>query len=344
MKHGKHIILSSEEIAAMDQALAQDRLLAEMTRRHGDPVALYEDYRNRVRESEALWKREQENLEPLKQTGTTTHFEMLPLIDWFANDEKLAGEAGVSYLIRTDEATILFDVGLNKHDSHPSPLLRNMERLGVHLSDIDIIVISHLHSDHVGGSKWKTAGTFSLSGKQQDLGEVKVFTPAMMGYPGLDPVFTSQPRKIAKGVATTGVLNSPMFYGDAGEQALIINVEDFGVVVISGCGHPGIEKIVVRAQTLIEKPVRALLGGFHLPVTTGRNITPDFRFTVTGKLPWEPLTTGDLEEKISFLKQHGVKQVGISAHDSCDTTIQTFRKAFRQGYEDIMVGRSITLK
>ncbi len=344
MKHEKHIILSPEEVAAMHQALAQDQQLQEMTHRQGDPEALYEDYRHRMKESEALWKREQENLEPLKQTGTTRRFEMLPLVDWFTSGEGLMGEAGVSYLIRTDEATILFDLGLNKTDSHPSPLLSNMEKLGLPLSDIDIIVISHHHSDHVGGKRWKTAGTFSLSGQQQDLGEVKVYTPAEMSYPGLEPVFTPQPRKIAEGVATTGVLNSPMFHGDTAEQALIINVEDFGLVVISGCGHPGIEKIVVRAQTLLEEPVRALLGGFHLPVTTGRNITPDFRFTVAGKLPWEPLTIGDLEQKISFLKEHGVQQVGISPHDSCDTTIDTFRKAFQQDYEDLVVGRNITLK
>ena len=77
------------------------------------------------------------------------------MIDWQTANEYLMGEAGVSYLIKTDQSTILFDLGLNGKQSDPSPLLHNMKHIGVAVDDFDaIVVISHNHRDHVGGSRW----------------------------------------------------------------------------------------------------------------------------------------------------------------------------------------------
>jgi metal-dependent hydrolase (beta-lactamase superfamily II) len=59
-------------------------------------------------------------------------------------------------LIRTDSATILFDLGYNMTASSPSPLEGNMASLGLTLDEIDMIVISHRHPDHVGGQNWWT--------------------------------------------------------------------------------------------------------------------------------------------------------------------------------------------
>jgi len=54
----------------------------------------------------------------------------------------LKGEAGVSYLVKTDESLILFDVGMNGKNEDTSPLLHNMKKLGIDLAKIDVIVIS----------------------------------------------------------------------------------------------------------------------------------------------------------------------------------------------------------
>lgn len=337
-------LLSAEEAARMRRALKLDNQFADKITRQGDPVSLYESFKLRTRLLEAEWEKQQKELAGFSHPGFTERFEMLPLVDWFVRDESLQGEAGVAYLIRTDQASILFDVGLNQKDSHPSPLLINMQRLGVDFGEIDAIVISHNHSDHVGGSSWKSAASFSASAVQQQLQVKKAITPVAMTYPGLNPVFAPDPLKICEGVITSGLISSPMFLSDTAEQALIICVQHLGVVVISGCGHPGIEKIILRAELLTGQPVFALLGGFHLPLTTGRNITPDYKFTVSGKLPWQSLCQADLEEKANFLKNHKVRHIGISAHDSCDTTINFFKKAFYPNYEDIVVGRKITFQ
>lgn len=336
-------ILSRDEMAALKQAMQDDTLLANYMNGYDNAVRFYEDYKLRVRRSDSIWTQEQNNLEALENIGLTESLEILPLIDWFTKNDDLIGEAGVSYLIRTDDATILFDLGRNTPNLDPSPLLWNMEKLGIGLDDIDMIVISHNHGDHTGGGQWSAENTFSLTSHQIELGDMTVYTPEEMTYPGLDPVYSPQPVKIAEGVTTIGVINCPMFFSEIGEQALAINVKDKGIVVISGCGHQTIEKIVLRTERLFNEPLYGLLGGFHLPVAEVRNIGRGYKYSVTGNLPWDHLTVEDIENKIAFLKKHGLKLTGISAHDSCDVTTSTFRKAFQGLYVDIIVGTKITL-
>lgn len=56
----------------------------------------------------------------------------------------------------------------------PSPLLHTPQRLGVGPGDVDLIVLSHLHPDHVGGLGWWLRRSFSLGNTQLDLGERRV--------------------------------------------------------------------------------------------------------------------------------------------------------------------------
>ncbi|MBM4092960.1 MAG: MBL fold metallo-hydrolase [Planctomycetes bacterium] len=58
-------------------------------------------------------------------------------------------DPGVSYLIRTNQGAVLFDVGFGP-DSHT--LAHNANRLGVRLQEVDAVAISHLHPDHMGGT------------------------------------------------------------------------------------------------------------------------------------------------------------------------------------------------
>lgn len=337
-------ILSGDEIAALNEAMADDTLFAQVVRQFGDPVKLYEHFKLNLRNADSIWSADQQNLAVMGDIGVTERFVMLPLIDYFTGDSGLIGEAGVSYLIETDDATILFDVGLNSQRRDPSPLLHNMEQLGIGIDDIDVIVISHNHGDHVGGNSWSAQKTFSLTGRQIELGEKKIYTPEKMTYPGQEPIFAHEPVKIAEGVATIGVIPCPMFFSYVGEQAIAVNVKNRGIVVISGCGHQTIEKIVYRAEKTFDKPLYGLIGGFHLPVTESRHITKIYSWLVTGKLPWDSLTKEDVETYVALLKQHGVKLVGISGHDSCDWSIQAFKKAYQDNYMDIAVGQRITLK
>lgn len=332
------------ELAAVNKAFIEDTLFAQVVNRYGgDPVQLYVDFKSKVKKSDSIWADDQKRLKTLDNIGYTEHFEMIPLIEWFTMGDNLIGEAGVSYLIRTDDATILLDVGLNHQNSHPSALLQNMEHLGVSLDEIDIIVISHNHQDHVGGKQWIRKNTFSLTKNQIDLGQKIVYTPTPLEYPGLEPICSVDPTKIAKGVSTIGVIPCPLFFTDIGEQALAINVKNKGIVIITGCGHQTIEKLILRSELLFNEPIYGLLGGFHLPVSQGRNISKIYQYVITGRLPWNPLTIADIQKNIDFLINRGIKIIGISGHDSCDESINAFKKAYKNNYFDIAVGQNITL-
>lgn len=113
----------------------------------------------------------------LSDAGTAKPLSILPLIDWYAVKEKFGTEAGVSYLIRTDELTVLIDVGLNPGKAHPSPLLQNMSHLGIAPDDLDGLVITHAHLDHLGGMREQRNREFSFSQGPVSLDSIPVYTP-----------------------------------------------------------------------------------------------------------------------------------------------------------------------
>jgi len=332
-----------DEINTMNAALKADTNLAKLLKLFGEPADLYKKYKINVYRADSIWNHDQNAIKKFKDVGTTEYFEMIPLIDWFTSDDSLIGEAGVSYLIKTDEATILFDLGLNAKEEDSSPLQRNMARLGIRPEDIDIIVISHNHSDHVGGDKWEGKNTFSFTSHQPPLKQMPVFTPVEMTYPGLNPVFIPLPTKIAKGVATIGVIHNPVFFADIGEQAIAVNVENKGIVIISGCGHQSIEKILLRTEILFDEPIYGVLGGFHYPMEETRNITWIYKYVVVGKLPWERMTVDEIRANCELLKARNIKLVGLSAHDSSDGSIEIFKQEFPDGFINIRVGESISI-
>jgi len=336
--------LKQDEIDVMNAAIRSDSNLSTVIGWFGKPIDVYEKYKINLVRADSIWNHDQQTIRKLSNIGSTKHFEMIPLIDWFTGDDGLTGESGVSYLIKIDEATILFDLGVNEKDEDPSPLLRNMKRLGIKPEDIDVIVISHNHGDHIGGNKWEEKNTFSLTSSQLSLKQMPVYTPVEMTYPGLAPVYSPLPLKIAKGVATIGVIHNPIFVTDIEEQALAINVENKGIVIISGCGHQSIEKILQRTQLLFDLPLYGVLGGLHFPMEEGRNITWIYKYFVVGKLPWERLNIKDIEKNCELLKAAGVKLVGLSAHDSSDKSISIFRQEFPNSFVDIKVGEKISLK
>ncbi|MGD2201314.1 MAG: MBL fold metallo-hydrolase [Candidatus Bathyarchaeota archaeon] len=277
--------------------------------------------------------------------GATERLEILPLVEWHSSRDDLKVETGVSYLVRTDEGSILFDLGLNRDQEDPSPLLQNMETLELGLDDFDTLVISHNHGDHVGGGRWAEDKTFSLTGRQIELENKRVYTPVPMTYPGLDPVHTEGPTEISDGVWTIGTIPNSLFgRGITHEQSLAVNVEGKGVVVIVGCGHQTLPKILERTEALFDEPILGLVGGLHYPVTGGPisifGLAPH-KLHGTGKLPWDHVTMEEVRENIRALKARSPGLVALSAHDSCEASIETFREAFPHSYRDIKVGEAI---
>lgn len=339
--------IENNEVKIMEKEIKNNPDLVALFDSFGDPKELLTRFNKGKQKAEREWQLNQSNIRKIKNLDVTKTLEILPLIDWYTRDESLKGEAGVSYLIKTDKCTILFDVGLNSDQSDPSPLLHNMGQLGISLDEIDIIVISHNHLDHVGGSKWSNLKTFSLTNYQLDLGDKIVYTPIPMTYPGLSPIYAENSTVISEGVTTIGIISNQLFFmGYTPEQALAVNVEGKGIVLIVGCGHQTLLKILERTEALFDEPIYGIIGGLHYPVTDSRLIWKGHKIQMyagTGKVPWSPITIEEVKNNINLLKKRNPGVVGLSGHDSCDDSIEAFRNAFPEIYQDIKVGEKIVI-
>jgi 7,8-dihydropterin-6-yl-methyl-4-(beta-D-ribofuranosyl)aminobenzene 5'-phosphate synthase len=214
---------------------------------------------------------------------------------------------GFSAFITGTEKTILFDTG-----GDGSILLGNMEKLAVEPNSIDIIVLSHIHGDHTGG----------LNGFLERNRDVTVYLPKSFPKKFKDNVLSfgakivevEQSLKVCENVYSTGELGRLIK-----EQSLIIQT-DKGLIVITGCAHPGIVKIVNAAKNLLEDNILLVMGGFHLEWTT----------------------KGKIEKIISVFEKLGVRYVG-PAHCSGDKARSLFKKHFGENYIDVGAGKIIII-
>jgi len=85
------------------------------------------------------------------ELGSTKSLTITPMFEKATSDPDLHMEHGVSYLVQTDDQSVLLDLGNNMQNLFPAPLDENMRKLGVTAQDLDTLVISHNHPDHVGG-------------------------------------------------------------------------------------------------------------------------------------------------------------------------------------------------
>ncbi len=127
---------------------------------------------------------------------------------------------------------------------------------------------------------------------------------------------------LAAGVASTGPLARGLFlFGLTEEQALVARLEDKGLVVLTGCGHPTIEVVLDMVGRLSDAPLYAVGGGLHFPVTAGRGSRAGIEFQMllgTGKPPWQRITDDDLSHAIATINRAGARKALLSAHDTCD--------------------------
>jgi 7,8-dihydropterin-6-yl-methyl-4-(beta-D-ribofuranosyl)aminobenzene 5'-phosphate synthase len=149
----------------------------------------------------------------------------------------LAGEDGVSYLVRAGGMRVLFDSGLSGGKSQ-SALVHNAQMLGAPLGDLDAVVISHLHLDHVGGLRAVRRRTFTFAAEALEPPGVPAYVPTGMHHPRADIAVTTGPRVIGPGMAVLPPLPRMLFWlGYVTEQALVVNVRGFGLVLISCTPH-----------------------------------------------------------------------------------------------------------
>lgn len=214
------------------------------------------------------------------------------LYDAFGPPSRLKMDWGFAALVEYDGRRILFDTGNNA-----KILEHNVKELGIDLARLDAVVISHRHGDHTTGLNYLL--TINPG--------VKIYTPYEGAYfnsktplaflrrePGLPPSMSyyqgKEPERFITGSPWDGANFQtiterteilPGFFAvvtksdkpntrDMNELSLAVRTPE-GLVVVVGCSHPGVEK-VLQAAMEIDPRVHSVTGGFHLVLTPAEEV------------------------------------------------------------------------
>lgn len=108
------------------------------------------------------WRIERAWLVDIAAIGEVDELSIVPVVERLASRAELQGEPGVSYVLRAGSTRLLFGTGLNARSVARPALVHNAELLRVNLPDLDGVVISHPHADHVGGPRTQFRKTFAF--------------------------------------------------------------------------------------------------------------------------------------------------------------------------------------
>ena len=234
--------------------------------------------------------------------------------EWTRTHSQLPiAEHGFSTLIRVlhsrKQVSILFDTGISSDG-----VVENSKRMGLELSEVEYVVLSHGHYDHFGGlvSALKAINKtnlplivhedmFKTRGTENSDGTIRTYTefPNREQLSSAKLINTKQPHLIAddmilvtgeipretsfeKGFLQHKALINGSWQPDPiilDDRAIVFSVKRKGLVVISGCAHAGIINTIKYAQRISGiKDIYAVIGGFHLAGKENENrIEPTVR-------------------------------------------------------------------
>ena len=206
---------------------------------------------------------------------------------------------GFAALVQGFENTVLFDTGGDAHS-----LGANMGAFNVDPKSVDVVVISHMHGDHYGGLDAVLHEGQAVYLPSSATTRIKSRIEAK----GARPIVADKPAQIMKGVQTTGT-----FAGSIPEQGLVLDTPS-GTVLITGCAHPGVDKMTEAVANAGKIP-NLVLGGFHLSRASDQTI----------------------RQIAASMKKTGVKKAG-PCHCSGDRAREIFSEVFEEGYVHLTVG------
>jgi 7,8-dihydropterin-6-yl-methyl-4-(beta-D-ribofuranosyl)aminobenzene 5'-phosphate synthase len=176
------------------------------------------------------------------------------------------GEWGFAAVLEVDGRRLLIDTG-----ERPDTVLRNASELGIDLSDITDLVLTHNHGDH-------TAGLLTLRrelARKNPRALSRVHVARGILLPGVwftGPVPRTHPER---NWTPRGQVRTPTGLAEdtVPEDASIVVDSSEGLVLVSGCGHAGIINTVEYARKVVRAaPLHAAIGGFHLFAATDASL------------------------------------------------------------------------
>jgi 7,8-dihydropterin-6-yl-methyl-4-(beta-D-ribofuranosyl)aminobenzene 5'-phosphate synthase len=227
--------------------------------------------------------------------------------DNYYNTEGLKADWGYSIVLEGLDKTVLFDTGAD-----PEIFEYNFKKMGIDAQKIDCVVISHEHGDHTNG----------LSSFARLKNNIPVVIPQSfsesfkkeMDNLGLNPFLVKEPVKICAYLYSSGEFGGPI-----PEQALVLDTKQ-GLVVMTGCSHPGITEMLKQIKSEFNKNIYMVLGGFHLLQKTDN----------------------EMKQIIKEMKAVGVVKCGAT-HCTGDNQTRMIREAFGENFMKLGAGNVIHL-
>src|ERR1700682_3391193 len=209
------------------------------------------------------------------------------LYDAFGKDATMTKDWGYAALVEINGKRILFDTG-----DDPGILAKNVKAKGVDLTRLDFLVLSHRHSDHIGGFSFLLSlnPQVKIYAPKENFGvfgsdlpskfyrkdgslppEIRYYggtPPEIMkfgtAFPGAHIQLIDKTTEVAPGITLIALVSDAPGTKELKELSLAIDTPD-GVVLVVACAHPGIEAIVAEAAK-INPHIHFVAGGFHLVV------------------------------------------------------------------------------
>ncbi len=264
------------------------------------------------------------------------------LYDAFGTDPAMTKDWGFSALVEIAGKRILFDTGDNA-----DVLAANVKAKGVDLTKLDFVVLSHRHSDHMAGLSYVLSvnPTVRIYAPKEGFGIFGSSLPSsfyrkddslpaeMRYYEGKPPEvmkfgaawpnarfeLIDKTTEVAPGITLIALVSDLPGTRELKELSLAVNTSD-GLVLVVGCSHPGLERIVETAAAINPK-IRLITGGFHL-VTAPDDMIAKTVTALTDRFKPEYIAPG---------------------HCTGEPTFAALKKAFGDRYIYAGLGTSISL-